>query len=216
MVRANKWWTERNFKTKKALTDAIRNIIKEVEDTCLVDNEKDLELLIWVLSHHHEYMEKLDGSENFKIKVKRSLANSANKELWIVRDDQTEIDISWTKALSPGGASTQKANLRNAAVQAINYQIINFKDSNTDTTCCLCKLQIEGKIEACHFEPRLNDLLRHFFGSDDEMDKIEIKDGVYALRYFDSKLSNDWSKFHEEQAILKPAHKKCIRQRKDS
>lgn len=214
MAKTNKWWIERNYKTKKSLTEEIRKLINQIDDDCFITDEEDLELLTWVLSHHHDYLNKIDGSTNFKIKVRRSLANSGNKELLIMRDDGTEIDISWTKALNPQGSSTHKEDLRNAAVQAVNDQIIEFKDKNTDTICCLCKKQIEEKIEACHYEPRLNELLTQFFGNGEEMEKIEIKDGSYASRYFDPELSEKWATFHANQATLKPAHKKCIRQRK--
>ncbi|WP_446084110.1 DUF3223 domain-containing protein [Acinetobacter sp. 1125_18A] len=214
MAKTNKWWLERSYKTKKSLTDEIRKIINQIDDDYFITDEEDLELLTWVLSHHHDYLSKIDGSTNFKIKVRRSLANSGNKELLIIRDDGTEVDISWTKALNPQGSSTHKEDLRNAAVQAINYQVLQFKDKNTDTICCLCKMQIEEKIEACHYEPRLDELLTQFFGDKDEMEKIEIKDGSYASRYFDPELSERWTTFHANHATLKPAHKKCIRQRK--
>lgn len=214
MAKTIKWWTERNYKTKESLKVEIRNLIEKIDDDSFVTDENDVELLTWVLSHHHDYLNKIDGSTNFKIRVRRSLINSGNKELWLMRDDGTEIDISWTKALNPQGSSTHKEDLRNAAVQAVNDQIIEFKDKNTDTICCLCKQQIEERIEACHYEPRLNELLTQFFGSDDEMEKIEIKDGSYASRYFDRELSERWATFHANQATLKPAHKSCIRQRK--
>ncbi|KAB1859970.1 DUF3223 domain-containing protein [Acinetobacter tandoii] len=216
MAKTIKWWIERNYKTKKSLTDEIRNLINQIDDDCFITEEKDIELLTWVLSHHHDYLNKINGSTNFKIRVRRSLVNSGNKELLILRDDGTEIDISWTKALNPQGSSTHKEDLRNAAVQAVNDQIIEFKDKNTDTICCLCKKQIEDKIEACHYEPRLNELLTQFFGNDEEMEKIDIKDGSYASRYFNPELSEKWATFHANQATLKPAHKKCIRQRKSN
>ncbi|HCA5184124.1 DCL family protein [Acinetobacter baumannii] len=213
-MATEKWWHERGYKTQKELIEVMQAIIKDIPDNHYIENNKDKEIVIWVLSHHHEYDEKTNYSTDFEIQVRRSKVKASNKELWIIRKDKTEIDISWRKALGPGGASSLKENIRNAAVQAVNDQINAFKDNNTDRTCCLCNKLIEETIEACHFEPKFDQLLQGFFGGDEQFKNIIIKDGKYAHRYFDDeKLHNGWVNYHKSNAILRPAHASCIRKR---
>lgn len=215
MVKTIKWWNERGYKTQKDLIDKIRNIINSTLDNQIIQNGIDKELIVWVLSHHHEYSQKTNDSEEFEIQVRRSTVKLANKELWLIFPNSFSIDISWRKAISPTGGSTLKDNLRSAAVQAIDPQIIYFKDNNKDFNCSLCSEIIEEKIEACHYEPRFDQLLTSFFGDENAMSQIVIADGSYAYRYFsDTNLRDRWVDFHKKNAILRPAHASCIRKRK--
>lgn len=215
MAKTIKWWNERGYKTQKNLVDKIRDIINSSQDDQIIKNEIDKELIVWVLSHHHEYSQKTNDSEKFEIQVRRSTVKPTNKELWLIFPDSPPIDISWRKALSPTGGSTVKDNLRSAAVQVIEPQIIDFKDNNKELNCCLCSKIIDEKIEACHYKPRLDQLLTNFFGDDEAMSQIMITDGSYAYRYFDdTDLRDRWLDFHKKNAILRPAHATCIRKRK--
>lgn len=215
MEKIIKWWNERGYKTQKNLIDKIRDIINSSQDDQIIQNEIDKELIVWVLSHHHEYSQKTNDSEKFEIQVRRSKVNPGNKELWLLFADGSFVDISWRNAMSPTGGPTIKDNLRSAAVQAIEQQINNFKDSNNDFNCSLCSEIIEEKIEACHYEPRLDQLLTNFFGDEKAMSEIVITDGPYAYRYFsDTTLRDSWVDFHKKNAILRPAHASCIRKRK--
>lgn len=189
-----KWWKDQGFLTKRALEERIREMINETPDESFISDNNNKELLIWVLSHHHEYSKKTNYTDVFKLQVRRSQINRSNKELWIVFEDRNEsVDISWRKALAPKGKSTKKEDLRNATVQAIKPQIDQFKDNNTDFTCCLCNEIIESDLEACHFSPRFDDLLTQHFGDDERIENIVILDGEYAARTFqDERLKFSW------------------------
>lgn len=212
----NKWWQSRGFKTKKALEEEIRGIINGVAVNNIITDTAQKELLIWVLSHHHEYYQKTQYSDDFDLQVRRSQFKASNKELWIVFNEGYEpIDISWVTALKPNGQSSIKQNLSEAARQAINDQILAFKDRNKDFNCCLCNKEIDESLEACHYEPRFDELFKGYFGDDDSSYKqFVILDGEYAARIFEDEIQkNGWAEYHAKNAVLKAAHSHCIRRR---
>lgn len=212
----NKWWQERGYKTKKALEEKIREIINGIPENSTIKDPDSKELLIWVLSHHHEYYEKTKYSDDFDLQVRRSQFNSKHKELWIVFNEKYEpIDISWGTALAPNGQSTIKQNLSEAATQVINDQIIAFKERNNNFECCLCGEAIAENLEVCHYKPRFDDLLKGYFGSDEsKYTEFKILDGVYAERVFENDAQkNGWSEYHAKNAVLKAVHSNCRRQR---
>lgn len=215
----NKWWQARGYKTKKALEDEIRGIINGITVNSKITDTASKELLIWVLSHHHEYYQKTQDSNDFDLQVRRSQFNSKHKELWIVFNEKYQpIDISWTAALKKDGKSTVKENLSEAARQAINDQIFAFKERNNDFECCLCGEAIDENLEVCHYEPRFDDLLKGYFGSDEsKYNEFKILDGVYAERIFENDVQkNGWAEYHAKNAVLKAVHSNCRSQRSRS
>lgn len=54
----NNWWLERGYRTKEALKVKIREIINGNAIENIIIDPVSKELLIWVLSHHHEYHAK--------------------------------------------------------------------------------------------------------------------------------------------------------------
>lgn len=213
---ANKWWKDRGYKTKKDLEDEIRKIINGTSFNSLIQNPAEKELLVWVLSHHHEYSSKTNYSNDFNLQMRSSQFKASNKELWIVFNEGYDpMDISWTTALKPNGQSNVKQNLSEAARQAINDQILSFKDQHKDFKCCLCNKEIEEKIEVCHYKPRFDELFKNYFGIDEaSYTNFKVIDGSYAQRFFENQVQKDgWTQYHANHAILNAAHGKCIDQR---
>ena len=115
------------FPTKKALQERIRAIVNAAQlGVSLAD--KDTVFLLGVLVNHPEWVEKA-GCGVLSVEVRMNVgAHYANRWLWLVRVDGSEVDISWVVALE-SGAPTYRRLLADAARYAVVAQVRDARDA---------------------------------------------------------------------------------------
>lgn len=89
-----------SFKTKKALQNYTRALINNV-GLCNSIKSVDEKLYIYfceLFKGHPDYPDKVAGMVD--IMIRRNSINSKCYELWMIRENGTKGDISWTKSVS--------------------------------------------------------------------------------------------------------------------
>lgn len=213
-----KWWKdELGFNTKKEVEDYIRNIVNTSE-LCKPIEEKISENLLKILKHHHNFIKKIGiGLKHLEIRINPSW-NGPTKGLWIVRTDNSEVDISWVTALKPDGRPSVKEDISNAARYEISDQIHSYHDRGECNLCDICgKIMIRGnKLHVDHIIPFEKIFLDFLESSKITYSNISVKDIGVETEFNDRDFAHNWKEFHKNNATLRIVHKECNlrRQRK--
>ena len=93
MSKTGSWWkSELSINTKKEVISKIRHIINFTQTYRPID-KINTEYLLKILSHHHDFKKKC-GVGIQHLEIRQSLNKSSNS-IWIIRNDNTTVDISW-------------------------------------------------------------------------------------------------------------------------
>jgi hypothetical protein len=214
--KTKSWWKEElNINTQKEVSDKIRNIVKSLGDNEPVD-EINTKFLIKVLSHHHDFEKKCGvGIKHLEIRTNSSW-NGPSKGIWIIRNDDTEEDISWVTALKPDGRPSIKEDISNAARYEISSQIHDYHDNGDCSICELCKNDM-SRYNILHVDhiKKFEDLFLDFLTIKNiTYSDIQIKDLGVKSEFKDRDLAKEWFDFHKQNATLRLVHKKCNLERK--
>ena len=193
----DKWWRPQ-FKTKKALQDAIREIANKayIGESLSHDDE---EFMLYVFSRHDGFSEKC-GCGFSHIFV--DLDEFGGRHFRIARVDGTDVGISWHHALSP--RSSERTHFMSALREEVKEQIFSFKASSGNV-CGICGGEISsGDKHIDHLIP-FRSLVDQFFGQNIHPTQKLDTTSILSNR----QVAKDWSSFHQENAILQPAHAKC-------
>lgn len=193
----DKWWKP-EFKTKKALQSAIREIANNayIGESLSHDDE---EFMLYVLSYHDGFVEKCGCGFSY---IFVDLDEFGGRHFRIARMDETDVGISWHHAVSPNNSA--RSHFLSALREEVKDQIFSFKASSTNV-CGICGGEISsGDKHIDHVVPFRN-LVERFFGQDiHETKKLDT-----TCILLNRQLAQDWSRFHQENAILQPSHAAC-------
>jgi hypothetical protein len=208
------WWnTDFGLKTQKELKIKIQTICNS-PSTPLSDD--DTVFLLRVLKRHHEFSYKIgSGLKHLEIRINKEPGMRETNGIWIVRTDNTSVDISWHEAIKPQGKPTDKEQSSTAARSEIYQQIQEFREKELNKmnldTCELCQLALskDEKLDIDHiilFETLFRDFLDKMNISylDVATDDLGIKS-----QFTDRTLASKWFAFHKEFATLRIVHHLC-------
>lgn len=209
--RTNPWWKEElGIPTKAKVEDKIRSIVRSTLPNRPID-EISSEFLKKVLSHHYHYREKCGvGLRHLEVRTNPSW-NGPTQGIWIIRDDGTEVDISWVTALMPGGRPSIEQDIRNAARYEVSEQIHEFHDTGECSTCELCHTSMtrHNGLHVDHIKP-FKDLFSEFIENRGiTYSEIQTEDLGVESQFKDRPLAREWYIFHKENATLRLVHKQC-------
>lgn len=211
---------EYSFNTQVKAKVFMRSKMNELgSGTIIDDNHQDWEFFQDLIKGHHQWIEKI-GVGVVKFEIRKNKKYPKNLEIWIVRIDRSEEDISWYKCIEETPTSPIK-NLSSAMREAINSQIKDFRDANyiKNMPCFLCTRTIEdeGSLNIDHYDPTFLSLFHSFTQNntpwpvifDDCLDSRSA-----AFRAEDEQFKKRWSEYHKEHAVLKCVHSTCNFKRK--
>lgn len=193
------------FPTKKALVEAMRSIINPaVLNTTL--SESDTQFVLAVLAHHPEWEEK-SGCGVLAVEVRMNIGEHfANRGLWLVLLDGSEIDISWPVAIDAAPLSRARL-LRDAARHAIADQIRAARDFG-QTVCAICGGKMGRSSAHVDHEPPFT-FESIFSGWLEAHPDVELGDTGLHPRFSCPVLAADWQAHHAFFASLRLVHAKC-------
>ena len=212
--KTDPWWkTELGIDTKKEVEDKIRLIVKS---SPLVIDKVNTEFLIKVISHHHHFENKCGvGIKHLEIRTNPSW-NGPTQGIWIIRNDDTEVDISWVTALKPDGKPSIKEDISNAARYEISPQIHDFHENGNCSICELCKNTMNrgNGLHVDHIKPFEHLFLDFLQGKHITYSDIQTEDLGVESQFRDRILAKEWHQFHKEKSTLRLVHKRCNLKRK--
>ena len=207
------WWkAELGINTKKEVEDKIRIIVKTKNPI----NKTNTDFLIKVLTHHHKFLQKCGvGIKYLEIRTNSSW-NGPSQGIWIIRNDNTEEDISWVTALKPDGKPTIKEEVSDSARYEISSQIHEFHDNGNCSRCELCEnimIRYNG-LHVDHIKP-FEELFKNFLQFKNiTYSDIQTEDLGVESQFKDRIIAEEWFNFHKTNSTLRLVHKKCNLQRK--
>lgn len=214
--KTNSWWkSELGINTQKEVSDKIRSIVKSTSPNEPI-NKIDTDFLIKVLSHHHHFHQKCGvGIKHLEIRTNPSW-NGPTQGIWIIRNDDTEVDISWVTALKPEGKPSVKEDISNAARYEIYHQIHEFHDNGNCFICELCNNNMtrHDGLHVDHIEPFENIFSDFLQFKNINYSDIQTEDIGVESQFRNRILAQEWFDFHKKNATLRLVHKKCNLQRK--
>lgn len=112
------------FPTKTAARDFIRLVISNYK-TGQRMGDSDVEFFLALVREHHRHADQKLHKPVVGIEVRSDPTFPRTRQLWLIYDDGTENDVSWTVCLNP---KDHVADVKAAARQAIKKQITEQRD----------------------------------------------------------------------------------------
>ena len=194
-----------HFRTKKSATDEIRTRISKYSHKEKLDNDDELFFRSLFTLHGNYEDKKGAGIDHIEVEIDEF----RNHCLYIHRDDDTKIDISWVTCLKQ---KTQKQIVSNAFGRAVKERIITFKETQLLLVPKCPYLEIELTKEnsnVTYRNPTFNELIDSFLAERNlnyelvELTNPEATDGDQRGQLTDDTLKEEWKDFHKEKANLK-------------
>jgi len=192
------------FKTKKSAREEIQNRINSYDFNEELSPE-DIVFFSELFKLHDEHQIKV-GCGIKTIFVKKDFHN--NRCLFIQRVDNTEIDISWVHCLQPASI---KQVVSMAFRRAVKQSIMDYKSARLETGVSCPKLKVPLNFKNSHVvytETSFDKLLESFLLNNQLVHESvqlinpepidEDQRGIIA----ETKLFNDWQKYHSTNAKL--------------
>lgn len=210
------WWREElGMATKADVAKRIRDIVAGYPLATPI-SASDQVWLEKVLRHHYEYQTKVGcGLRHIEIRMNPGWTGPT-RGLWLVRTDDSEIDISWVVALMPDGRPAVKHDVATAARHEVVSQIHTFHREGECDLCPLCGSEMtRGLFVHVDHEVPFADLLEAFL-RDRTLDyaDVDIEDLGVSCRFRDRTLAQAWQDHHAQVARLRLTHKQCNLARK--
>jgi hypothetical protein len=209
-------WRELGFTTKAKLADEIRTILirNEFKEHLNVEDDSFMRL---VFTHHPSWAEKTSVPV-VRIRVARNTCFGKRQDLAfrLVREDSSDIDISWTKCLSQP-KSVSRLNVHTAFREEVKNQIRMFSAENKlPDQCALCENELKATDEI-HVDHTVTfqKLLEAFLKQENMVlsDVLIESNGSYTKRLTPSTLAKRWQDYHFQHAELRFVHARCNLQR---
>lgn len=166
----------KNFKNKTTLTAYCKFVMNNQEKDTLLSGEWEA-VMCDVLRMHEDFEEKTKGGP-FKIGVRACFINPRNRQFYILRQDGTDTDFSYLKAItSKSKLSYVKETLRDAIKeQTTSYKENYFKENADNKGYVLCPetgLKIKKKESHIdHFPVQFDTIIKNWA----KMQGIKSKD----------------------------------------
>lgn len=200
------------FKSKKSFREYITKIIKDIGECDDIKNynRKYYDILLELLKRHPHYDSK--SKDMINLKLIPNVWNNKSLELRIVKEDGTDIDISWSKACIDGKSNTSETNLKKAMRSSIDNQIHDFKERYNDNICQICKKETK-QVHVDHiifFDTLVVEFINH-----KKMNKPtefgDKEDGTNRPCFLNSDIGfeSEWLEYHYRNAKLRILCKDC-------
>jgi len=163
--------------------------------------------LIEILKRHPEFNSKTKNMCNIKI-ANDTLNKKALKTL-IIKNDGTEVDISWRCAIT-GKHKSEKHELISAMRSSIDKQIHQFKIENKNKCCQICGNS--ERLDVDHNDTKnsaFDELVFNFIKENTDIEKPdefgELNDNTHRRRFLekDNKFKDRWIEYHYQNASLR-------------
>jgi hypothetical protein len=201
------------YKTQTEFSNFVKNFIYNEIGLC--DNVKitypeKYEILIEILKRHPEFILK-----TFDMNIIKLVKDTTNKKaikIIIVRNDMSEIDISWRTAIT-GKHNTDKQELMSAMRSCIESQINKFRKEN-DIKCSICSSSIKPHVDhVIQFNELAMNFIKLMKEKNIQIPAIfgDMDDGTHRRCFLpvDNNFKNDWYKYHSDNAILRILCQHC-------
>lgn len=189
------------FKTKQAVINCCREILKSTPYGSHVDQD-DFDFLMSVFSHHTEWPQKR-GSGITTITTNET--GHGTSCFWLVRQDQSVIDISFVHAVKHLPCKRQKAlmpqpliDFKNGARQAIKDQVEAFRRNNV--------ADAKENADVDHVYPKTFDALLFSFCIHHHVNPLTVSviEREGCLHHItDDMVRMSWATYHQENAELR-------------
>jgi hypothetical protein len=204
------------YKTQKEVKDYVRGVIHTLGvGAKLGSRDPYFSLFFALIKRHPESDNKIGVGIDF-FEVRKNFRGIS--EMWIVRNDGSEIDFSWVTCVT-GLAQSAEQKLSAAMRRAVKSQILDFRISTElPSNCEICGSPItdlEGADvdHVRHFETLISD----FRASSEMLPPAEFADceetNSAMFRLMDKDFAEAWESFHAEKAELRLVHSSCNRRR---
>lgn len=163
------------------------------------------------LLHKHERADEKIGAGIQHFEVRRGAMNS--RCLWVIRTDGSETDFSYKLCIRP---ATPLGNFTAAARRAVAIQMIAFRDAwfeqyagpDGKVTCSITgERYSKAEVDVDHIAPQTFASILHAYIEERGIDLTHIcyvqGDGVMLAMFADSKLTQDFARYHEARARLR-------------
>lgn len=193
------------YATKKALVKDIRDIINPMLlGEALRPDSPKFKFLMDVLSHHPEWADK-SKSGVLAIQARMNTGPGyANKGIWLLRGDGTDIDISWPCAVDASAPSHGRL-VRDAARIAIHPQIEGARAAQIGLECTLCGGVLLRDVHVDHKAPATFEYLIQSW-LETQAGAPAVKDEGTHSRFADPDTEASWQTFHALFADLRLIH----------
>lgn len=204
------------FSSQKAVFERVRPIINSTPIDGAIPAEH-FAFFCALLANHTEWEEK-QGCGVQDILVRMNVGDHyANRGLWLVRLDGSEIDISWLVAVSAKPLSPMRL-LQDAARHAVAPQIERARaEGFRKGVCTICGGPLSNTLHIDHKPPFTFDLILNTWLTARSPDGT-LEGGIATVQIDDagahsvfglSDQRDDWLVHHDLWADLRATHPKC-------
>jgi hypothetical protein len=199
----------REYKTKTAAQEAIREVLYRYEPGEVVTLPDDQEFLADLILNHPNPGSKIGvGIDRFEVRD-----NWGTHGFWIIRTDGTETDFSFVKCLH---APTRQQTVRVALRRAVMDLMIQFREAALRDGPAVCPITGDPiddfNAHVDHYDPTFYELADAYVaerGGYDAFRVLDTADGVFGRRLADSLAEAAWQTYHETHANLRLVSKKA-------
>lgn len=166
----------------------------------------DREFMLKLLENHHEWKEK-KGCGIKRIEVRENHLYKMTLGFWFVREDDTEVAISWVTALR---GQVVHGTITKALRFEIQPQIDEFNRTCWDSICGLCETSLG--LEEVHidhvipFKQLVSDWLKCHAMT---YEMIETKAMKLGSRMSNIEQASSWFDYHLRHSQLRKVHAYC-------
>lgn len=214
----------KTFKTKTTLKDYCKFVLNNSELNVMLSGEWK-NVLFDVLRMHEDFHDKTKG-QGFQIGVRVCPINPRNRQFYILRDDGTDTDFSYYKAIS---SKSKESYIKETLRVAIKDQTVEFKndyfsrnqDSRGYVVCPETGLKMKKKDSHLnHYPKQFDEIVKEWVNinglSSEDIVLVPPPDNGTAWFMEDEVLLKSFQDYHQQQAQYRVVLNKVNQQRKKS
>jgi len=209
----------RIFPTKKALTEAIREVLYRYPIGTIITDPLDHFFIFAVLDRHHQAERKIGcGVRSFRVDAMAY----GTRGFAIIRDDGSETDFSFMVCVTP---TNKWSDIQQAYRITVEAQVLSFRDSAFSmASAVVCPLTgrsiTKDESDVDHIAPNTFLFLLKKFANvigvkPEDLPIGDSEDGLIGRRISNPSVEQAWLEFHKANAklrmISKEAHRKLRR-----
>lgn len=219
MIRAG----GKNFKTKSSLQAYCKYVLNNACPNSALDGEW-ADVLSDVVKMHERFHEKVLGQQ-FTVGVRPCSINPINNQFYIIREDGSDTDFSYYKAIS--GHTSKESRIKACLREIVKDQSVRYKDNffaeNQDSkgyiVCAETGLKIKKKDSHIDHYPKqfdeiVEDWVKMMNISSEDIVLVPSGDNGTAWKMSDSCLVSSFEEFHHVTAEYRIVLNKVNQQRK--
>lgn len=215
--------------TKRALENEVRAIVARTPIETPIVGE-DLSFMVELFQMHPMWLAKWAGGvRSIVIRENRGYGMRPTLGFWLIRTDDSEVDISWRECIYP---TPHHAKVRAAMRLAVTEQLVDCRRrwmmskramamGGHAYQCDACGNDVANEdAEVDHQPPQeFKTMVAEFLSAKKFLfTDIAVEHGPRGDKLQDEELARDWREWHEQRALLwlvcKPCHKRLTADRK--